>query len=71
MKFTTEERKRIDKLLAEADEEQKRNGNRYYTDEEVWKPILGEKIYNELVQEEMWGQNRRIISYNISEKCTN
>ena len=34
---------------------------RYYTDEEVWKPILGEKIYNELVQEEMWGQNRRII----------
>ena len=56
MKFTTEERKRIDKLLAEAEEEeQKRNGNRYYTDEEVWKPILGEKIYNELVQEEMWG----------------
>ncbi len=61
MKFTTEERKRIDKLLAEADEEQRRNENRYYTDEEVWKPILGEKIYNELVQEEMWGENRRII----------
>ena len=56
MKFTTEERKRIDKLLAEADEEQRRNENRYYTDEEVWKPILGEKIYNELVQEEMWGR---------------
>lgn len=56
MKFTTEERKRIDKLLAEADEEQRRNENRYYTDEEVWKPILGEEIYNELVQEEMWGR---------------
>ena len=50
--FTKEEEERIDRLLAEADEEQKRNGNKYYTDEEVWKPILGEKLYNQLIEEE-------------------
>jgi|GEM_PF-7068000 hypothetical protein len=59
--FTKEEEERIDRLLAEADEEQKRNGNKYYTDEEVWKPILGEKLYNQLIEEEKWGKNRRVV----------
>lgn len=59
--FTKEEEERIDRLLAEADEEQKRNGNKYYTDEEVWKPILGEKLYNQLIEEEKWGKNRKVV----------
>ena len=59
--FTKEEEERIDRLLAEADEEQKRNENKYYTDEEVWKPILGEKLYNQLIEEEKWGKNRRVV----------
>ena len=59
--FTKKEEERIDRLLAEADEEQKRNGNKYYTDEEVWKPILGEKLYNQLIEEEKWGKNRRVV----------
>lgn len=59
--FTKKEEERIDRLLAEADEEQKRNGNKYYIDEEVWKPILGEKLYNQLIEEEKWGKNRRVV----------
>lgn len=59
--FTKEEEERIDRLLAEADEEQKRNGNKYYTDEEVWKPILGKKLYNQLIEEEKLGKNRRVV----------
>ncbi|MBP3255790.1 MAG: hypothetical protein J6M60_04815 [Clostridia bacterium] len=40
MEFTEEQRKRIDALLAESDEEQKRNGNKTYTHEEAWKPVI-------------------------------
>ena len=40
---------------------QRQNGNRLYTDEEIWKPILGEEFYNELVQDEMWGHLGRVI----------
>ena len=43
--FTEEEIKRIDRLLAEVDEEQKRNGNRLYSHAEVWGQILGEENY--------------------------
>lgn len=48
MKFSEEEMEIIDKLLEEADEIQRQNGNRLYTDEEVWGPILGEIYYKEL-----------------------
>ena len=41
MQFTAEERKIIDRLLEESDEEQRKNGNKYYTEEEVWGLILG------------------------------
>lgn len=59
--FTDEEKQRINRLLEEGEEVQRQNGNRLYTDEEVWKPILGEKFYNELVQDEMWGNLGRVI----------
>lgn len=41
--FTKEERKRIDRLLEEADEEQ--NGDRLYSHDEVWGELLGETYY--------------------------
>lgn len=59
--FTDEEKQRINRLLEEGEEMQRQNGNRLYTDEEVWKPILGEEFYNELVQDEMWGYLGRVI----------
>lgn len=59
--FTKKERESIDKLLEEGEELQRQNENRLYTDEEVWKPILGEKYYNELIQNEMWGHFGRAI----------
>ena len=59
--FTKEEKQRINRLLEEGEEMQRQNGNRLYTDEEIWKPILGEEYYNELIQDEMWGQYRRAI----------
>ena len=40
MKFTQEEIKRIDKLLAEVDEEQEKNGNILYSFDEVARKIL-------------------------------
>ena len=43
--FTKEEKERIDRLLAESDEEQERNGNKLYSHDEVWGPILGEYYY--------------------------
>ena len=43
--FTKEEKERIDRLLAESDEEQERNGNKLYSHDEVWGPILGEDYY--------------------------
>jgi len=36
MKFTDEERKIIDTLLEEGEEMQRQNGNRRYTEEELW-----------------------------------
>ena len=59
--FTDEEKQRINRLLEEGEEMQRQNENRLYTDEEVWKPILGEEYYNKLIQDEMWGQNRRAV----------
>ena len=46
--FTEEEIERIDRLLAESDEEQMKNGNKLYTHDEVWGEILGEKYYKTL-----------------------
>ena len=43
--FTKEERERIDRLLAESDEEQRKNGNKLYSHDEVWGQLLGEKYY--------------------------
>lgn len=43
--FTKEEEKRIDRLLEESDEEQRRNGNKLYSHDEVWGRLLGEKYY--------------------------
>ena len=43
--FTKEEEDRIDRLLAEVDEEQKRTGNKLYSHDEVWGQLLGEKYY--------------------------
>ena len=48
MQFTDEEIERIDKLLAESDEEQKQNGNKLYTHDEVWGKFLGEQYYKTL-----------------------
>lgn len=59
--FTKEEKQKIKCLLEEGEEIQRQNGNRLFTDEEMWKPILGEEFYNELVQEEIKGQVRSII----------
>jgi len=59
--FTKEEKQKIKCLLEEGEEIQRQNGNRLYTDEEMWKPILGEEFYNKLVQEEIKGQVRSII----------
>ena len=59
--FTYEEKQRINRLLEEGEEIQRQNGNRLYTDEEVWKPILGEEYYNELIEDEMWGNLGRVI----------
>ena len=53
--FTKKEKQKINRLLEEGEEKQRQNGNRLYTDEEMWKPILGEEFYNELIQEEMRG----------------
>ncbi len=39
MKFSEEERKEIDKILAEVEEEQKQNGNQLYSFEEVVRSI--------------------------------
>lgn len=39
MKFSEEERKEIDKILADVEEEQKQNGNQLYSFEEVVKKI--------------------------------
>ena len=43
--FTKEEKERIDKLLKESDEEQRKNGNKLYSHDEVWGQLLGEKYY--------------------------
>ena len=43
--FTKEERERIDRLLAESDEEQRKNGDKLYSHDEVWGQLLGEKYY--------------------------
>jgi len=43
--FTKEERERIDRLLAEVDEEQEKNGNKLYSHAEVWGELLGEENY--------------------------
>lgn len=40
IQFTREQRERIDRLLAEGEEEQRKNGNITYTHEEICK-ILG------------------------------
>ena len=48
--FTKEEEDRIDRLLAEVDEEQKRNGNKLYSHDEVWGQLLGEKYYKDYLQ---------------------
>ena len=53
--FTKEEKQKINRLLEEGEEIQRQNGNRLYTDEEMWKPILGEEFYNKLVEEEIRG----------------
>jgi hypothetical protein len=45
MQFTDEERKIIDRLLEESDEEQRQNGNKLYSHEEVWGQLLGEENY--------------------------
>ena len=46
--FTKEEEEIIDRLLAESDEEQRRNGNKLYSHDEVWGKILGEEYYKSL-----------------------
>lgn len=46
--FTKEEEERIDRLLAESDEEQERNGNKLYSHDEVWSKILGKENYKKL-----------------------
>lgn len=40
MKFSKEEKREIDKILAEVEQEQKQNGNQLYSFEEVAKNIL-------------------------------
>jgi len=40
MKFSKEERKEIDKILAEVEEEQKNNGNILYSFDDVARDIL-------------------------------
>ena len=45
--FTKEERARIDRLLEEGEEEQKRNGNKTYTLEEVMGEIM-EQYYKDV-----------------------
>lgn len=40
MKFSKEERKEIDKILAEVEEEQKQNGNQLYSFEEIVKKFV-------------------------------
>lgn len=40
MEFSKEERKEIDKILAEVKEEQKQNGNKLYSFEEVVESLL-------------------------------
>ena len=46
--FTDEEKQRIDRLLEESDEEQRKNGNKLYSHDEVWSKILGEENYRKL-----------------------
>ena len=48
MQFTDEERKIIDKLLAEGEEMQRQCGNRIYTTEEVWGELM--EIYHKDLQ---------------------
>lgn len=40
MEFSKEERKEIDKILAEVEEEQKQNGNQLYSFEEIVKKFV-------------------------------
>lgn len=47
MQFTDEERKIIDRLLEESDEEQRKNGNKLYSHEEVWNYFL-DKFKNDM-----------------------
>ena len=53
MKFTPEQRKRIDALLAEGEEMQRRNGNKTYSEEEFWNLVYKdlEEIRNERIQD--------------------
>lgn len=55
--FTDKERARIDRLLEESEEMQRQNGNRLYTQEEVWGAIM--EVHNRNLQ--------NYLSYN----CTN
>lgn len=43
MRFDEKERKEINKILKEIEEEQKQNGNQLYSFEEVAKSILNER----------------------------
>jgi len=45
MQFTKKEKERIDRLLEEAEEMQRQTGNKLYSHEEVWGPILGEDYF--------------------------
>ena len=42
MQFSKEEREKIDKILTEIEEEQKQNGNKLYSFEEVVRKFLSE-----------------------------
>ena len=53
MEFTDEQRKRIDALLAEGEEYNKKMGNKKYTHEEFWNLVNKdlEEIRNEKIQD--------------------
>ena len=63
MKFTTEERKKIDRLLEEAKEYQKQNGNKTYTIEEVEKEVYEQ--YKRHLEE--WNKSK-INNVNVKKK---
>lgn len=67
MKFTEEQRKIIDKLLAEADEIQKLPDSRYYTVEEVWKELM-EQYHKDL---DVWIKNKGDMSKVLEEHRKN